>query len=74
MMFYNDHNPPHFHVKYGEFEASFDILNFGLLQGSLPPKAHAMVIEWAAQHKAELMEDWELAMAGMPVKQIAPLQ
>ena len=24
-MFFNDHAPPHFHARYGEFEATIDI-------------------------------------------------
>jgi len=73
MMFYEDHNPPHFHVKYGEFEAIINILDFALIQGNIPPKAIALVMEWAALHKEELLEDWNLAIQGKPLKQIAPL-
>jgi len=72
-MFYEDHNPPHFHVKYGEFEAIINILDFALIQGNIPPKAIALVMEWAALHKEELLEDWNLAIQGKPLKQIAPL-
>ena len=30
-MFFNDHNPPHFKVKYGEFEANILIENGSIL-------------------------------------------
>ena len=35
-MFFNDHNPPHFKVKYGEFEANILIENGNLLNGDFP--------------------------------------
>lgn len=40
-MYFGDHNPPHFHAKYGEFKASIQIDNYALLSGYLPPKAFA---------------------------------
>jgi hypothetical protein len=44
-----------------------------VLAGSLPPKALALVIEWAAMHGDELLADWELARAQLPLSKIAPL-
>ena len=35
-MYFDDHNPPHFHAKYGEFEALISIDNFSILEGDLP--------------------------------------
>lgn len=32
-MYFNDHNPPHFHVEYNEFEASVLIETLGILEG-----------------------------------------
>jgi hypothetical protein len=49
-MYYNDHNPPHFHAKYGDFQALIGIENFALLEGNLPAKSLGLVIEWAALH------------------------
>ena len=34
-MFGNDHNPPHFHVRYGEFEAIITIRD-GVVKGEMP--------------------------------------
>ena len=72
-MFYDDHNPPHFHIQYGEYNAVIRINDFALLEGNLPPKAIGLVNEWAAIHKEELVENWELARNDKPVKKIAPL-
>lgn len=46
-MFYNDHPPPHFHVRYGEFEATVDIETLEIIEGELPTRAFHLVREWA---------------------------
>jgi hypothetical protein len=73
-MFYSDHAPPHFHVRYTEFKASVAIQNFELLDGRLPPKVLGMVVEWAAVHQSELMADWELAEKQQRPEKIEPLK
>jgi Domain of unknown function (DUF4160) len=55
-MFFNDHNPPHFHVKYGECKAEMDIRTLRILKGRPPPKAQSLVIEWAlAPHRLAIV-------------------
>ncbi len=39
----------------------------------MPEKVISLVLEWAYEHRDELMEDWELARANQPVKKIDPL-
>lgn len=73
-MFYNDHNPPHFHAIYGRFEAKISIDPPGLLVGELPPRALALTIEWAAQHRYELLENWRRRTANQPLNKIEPLK
>jgi len=73
-MFYDDHNPPHFHVRYGEHKAAIKIDDFAVLDGYLPPRALGLVIEWAEIHKSELMVDWQLAKENKQPAPIAPLQ
>lgn len=41
-MNFDDHNPPHFHARYGEYKATFT-LNGDLLQGDLPKKQLRLV-------------------------------
>jgi hypothetical protein len=72
-MYYNDHNPPHFHVRYAENEASVIIETLEILAGRLPRRALAMVLEWAALHRAELQANWERAREGQPLERIVPL-
>ena len=54
-----EHNPPHFHAVYGEYVGAIDIRTLDMLEGDLPPKALALVREWAAQHQTELLKIWE---------------
>ena len=59
-MYFGDHSPPHFHAEYAEFKAQIAIADFRLMQGSLPPKAMSLVIEWACLHQIELEKNWKL--------------
>jgi hypothetical protein len=72
-MFFNDHAPPHFHARYGEFEVTIEIGTQSILEGFLPPRALNLVHEWAMIHKEELMEDWRLCRANAPPAKIEPL-
>ena len=73
-MFWKEHNPPHFHAKYGEFEALVNMNDFSLMRGSLPPKALALVIEWAVIHQKELVENWERGTRDEIFNKIEPLR
>ena len=72
-MYWNDPAPPHFHVRYSESRATIGIQSLAVLTGSLPRNAERLVLEWAAEHQAELMEIWRLCeLKARPVA-IAPL-
>ena len=73
-MFWREHAPPHFHALYGEFEALIDIRTLDIIKGELPRRALALVLEWAAQHRSELMEDWNLCQSKLVPRRIAPLE
>jgi hypothetical protein len=73
-MFFDDHNPPHFHAFYGGHEVLIDIYHLAVFAGSLPPRALGLVIEWATLHQAELMNDWTLARDQQSLERIDPLQ
>lgn len=74
LMFYNDHPPPHFHVRYGGQRAIVDIRTLAVLEGRLSPRALGLVTEWAALHQSELLEAWDRARRQEPLGQIAPLE
>ena len=71
---YNDHPPPHFQVRYGEQRAIVAIESPTLLEGELSPRALGLIMEWAAAHRQELVEDWTLARQQQPLRRIAPLE
>ena len=68
-----DHNPPHFHAEYQGHRAEFDIRTLELIAGSLPNRAHALVLEWAAIHRHELFANWNSAINAEPLSPIDPL-
>jgi len=72
-MFYKDHNPPHFHAEYGEYEALFEINTLNIINGSLPNKAKMLVVEWALEHREELIKNWENAKILSEIDKINPL-
>lgn len=72
-MFWEDHAPPHFHALYGEHEALVNIKTLEVMRGGLPRRALALVLEWAAEHRDELLEDWALCERKQSPRKIAPL-
>lgn len=72
-MFFNDHNPPHFHVVYGDFRAIINISD-EIVEGFMPKRALKLVFEWMDLHKQELLENWQLAQNGELPKKIEPLK
>lgn len=53
-----EHNPPHFHAVYGDYNGTFDIQTLEMIEGDLPVKAQALVREWASLYKDELLTIW----------------
>ncbi len=72
-MYYNEHNPPHFHAKYGEYKIDICIES-GIVNGKFPKRALRAVLDWYDLHKEELMQDWELAVKDKPLNKIEPLE
>lgn len=73
-MFFDDHNPPHFHAEYDGDVALIDIRNLSVFSGRLPPRVIGLVIEWASVHQQELFVDWDRAQAQHELLKIAPLE
>jgi hypothetical protein len=73
-MFYDEHNPPHFHAEYGSDMVLIDIRNLSVFSGHLPPRVIGLVIEWATLHRQDLLMDWERAKAHQDLLKIAPLE
>ena len=73
-MNFDDHAPPQFHARYGEFKASIAISRLALIKGNLPPRVLGLVLEWAALRRAELLANWTAASSGGTLKRIKPLE
>ena len=72
-MYYDDHNPPHFHVEYAENKAIIDIGSASVIKGAIPNRQLKLVLAWCVIHQKELMQNWELSKQGKPLNRIAPL-
>lgn len=73
-MFYDEHNPPHFHARYGEYKIAIDINSLRILEGKFPPRALGLIMEWASLYKNELLKDWEITAQNLPPEKIEPLK
>ena len=58
IFFRGEHNPPHFHAVYGEYNGIFEIKTLDMIEGDLSMKAQKLVKEWGEQHKDALMTMW----------------
>jgi hypothetical protein len=57
-MYFDEHNPPHFHVRYNECRASIEIESLNVMTGRIPARVRGLVEEWAELHRRELMAMW----------------
>ncbi len=72
-MYFNDHNPPHFHVRYEDHRAIVGIEPLELREGELPPRVVGLVMEWAEIHQAELRRNWTTLAEKGTFRKIDPL-
>jgi hypothetical protein len=72
-MYWQEHNPPHFHALYGNDEVLINIVTLEVAKGGFPRRALALVLEWAALHRQELMEAWEQCGRNQTPQPIDPL-
>lgn len=73
-MYWDEHNPPHFHVRFGEYKCSVSITNISIIAGELPKKQERLVLAWAEIHQKELLQNWELCQKDKQPMQIEPLR
>lgn len=72
-MNFREHGVAHFHVRYNEYQGVFSIQTLELLEGTLPKRIISLVLEWAFDHKEELLKNWNLAKEQQPLDKIDPL-
>lgn len=73
-MFFDDHDPPHFHARHAEGSAKVRIDLVGVIDSSLPRRQLRLVLAWAELHQDELLENWRLARQGETLREIEPLR
>jgi hypothetical protein len=72
-MYFDDHEPPHFHANYQGFKSAWSITNLSVIAGSLPPRIENLVRKWAFEHRKDLEENWERCKNEQTLKRISPL-
>ena len=73
-MYFKEHGPPHFHAKYAGQRAAFAISDLRMIEGNLPRRAISLVLEWAFQHRGELMDNWQRVGRREALLKIDPLE
>ena len=73
-MYFNEHNPPHFHAEYGEYKALININSMGIVSGKLPSRVLGMVVEWASMNQSQLKREWNKARNMESLGKISPLK
>ncbi len=71
-MFANDHNPPHFHIRYGDYNAIIT-LDKGIVKGEIPSNALKQIFIWMNLHHDELIANWNRLQNGEDIQKINPL-
>lgn len=73
-MYFNDHEPAHFHVVYNEWRAQVSAAELRILEGQLPPRVLGLVLEWAMAHRGELLANWASLRSSGTFQKIDPLE
>jgi len=73
-MYYQDHEPPHFHAEHQGEQAKFDFSGELLVGQITSGTARRLIREWAQLHRAELESNWEHMKAGETLERIPPLE
>ena len=71
---WREHQPPHFHAKYGSDEVVVGINDVEVIEGSIPSKQLKLLLGWAVLHQDELMDNWKLAEQKQELFPIEPLK
>jgi len=73
-MFYQEHEPGHFHAEYQGQQATF-LFSGETLAGEIRSgTARRLVREWAIEHRGELEANWARMKAGQALVRIRPLE
>ena len=73
-MFFDDHDPPHFHARHASGQARIRIDTLEVMDSTLGRCHQRLVLAWAELHQQELIENWQRARAGETLNPIEPLR
>ena len=73
-MYFNDHEPPHFHVTYGHYRAVVTLEPLEVTRGLLPSRVWSLVLEWARLHRVALRQNWTRLRTEGTFTRIPPLE
>jgi hypothetical protein len=73
-MFFNDHDPPHVHVRYQGFRARVLISSGEVIDGKLPPTVARLMKEWTALRQDALVRNWRAARSDGQIERIGGLE
>ena len=59
LMFFQDENPPHVHIKSADFAAKLRLSNGEVIAGEAPSKALRQARRWMVSNRAHLMNLWD---------------
>ena len=73
-MYFNDHEPPHFHAIYAGDKYIVGISPIGIRKGQPSPRVRSMLLEWTAIHQTDLLANWERVRADIDPVPVEPLE
>lgn len=71
-MYFNEHNPTHFHTEYQGYKATVTI-EAGIVEGKMPKRALNLIFEWLEIHREELLNNWKSIEESGEYSKIEPL-
>lgn len=54
-----EHNPPHIHAYYGDYDASFSLYDGEIMNGFFPKSGAELVKRFILKYQKELLQMWE---------------
>lgn len=72
-MFYEEHEPAHFHAEHQGQRGKFDLRGRMTVGNIRSRTALRLIGEWARRHRPEIEANWRNIKAGRPLDRIEPL-
>ena len=72
LMHTNEHNPPHFHAEYAEYDVWVSLDPIEIVHGRFPARKRRQLLAWAERRTPELRKAWDSARNGQPLERIEP--